>query len=107
MAGACLYFQAPPVFTLVQAHALLSGNSGLFLSFGEPMLGCVLTLLSHVIRATSLHCSPASRVRALWCVRGRRVAVCKADGTQVSMNGCQEAKDGPPAYKKWLAAVAS
>eukprot|EP00802_Teleaulax_amphioxeia_P018658 Tamp_18859.p2 GENE.Tamp_18859~~Tamp_18859.p2 ORF type:complete len:171 (-),score=43.53 Tamp_18859:781-1269(-) len=33
--------------------------------------------------------------------------ICKADGTQVSMNGCQEAKDGPPAYKKWLAAVAS
>jgi hypothetical protein len=33
--------------------------------------------------------------------------VCKPDGTEVSINGVEDAQAGPPAYKKWLAAVSA
>ena len=32
-------------------------------------------------------------------------AVVRPDGSEISLNGTEEAKNGPPALKKWLAAV--
>jgi hypothetical protein len=60
---------------------------------------CALTSWPRPLHAPSL-CARCLAVHVC------NAPVCKPDGTQVSMEGVQEAQDGPLAYKKWLAAVA-